>query len=158
MKKAAIRNRRLWEPGAVLKLVALLCVIGLAVNGQDNPRRTKIRFEVDGKPALAKEIEFYDEVGHLLARRGVTDGFFEAPALEPSDKVDVHIVLGGRTLVFQEIYGTKFECEWTVGIDTPPFSSERAWTIPKNTKPKEIWFIKFDSREGDGTVVAVFVK
>jgi hypothetical protein len=146
------------------RVAVLVCAIYFACSfypqaAAQEKRRTKIRFEMDGKPTVAaKEIEFYDGSRRLLSRSPVKNGSFEMPSIRPLEKVDVHIKLKGRTLVFDEIYGTKFETDWTVGIDRRPFSDAISWTVPENMKPKEIWFIRFDPHDGDGTIVTVFVK
>jgi hypothetical protein len=127
-----------------------------AVAGYAQPRRIKIRFELDGKPkAGPRNIQFYGEDGRPIADQRISGGSFDAPTLGSSDRVDVHLRFAGRTLIFRGVFGTKFEGTWTVGIDRAPFDEENASSVASVSKPKELWFIKFDPLRGDGTRIVV---
>lgn len=56
-------------------------------------------------------------------------------------------------MIFDDVHGAKFEFDWTVGIERPPFTTYRYLVLQRPIKVKEAWFVEF----GDGTVETVFV-
>jgi hypothetical protein len=117
-----------------------------------------ITFDVDGKRVPGPSmIDFSSRGTGKTWRVPIKHGRFTAPDEVTSAPVDVSLRLAGRRLRFTGVYPAKFRCDWTVGIDTPPFDSENQLEEP-GVKAREFWYIAFEPHEGDGTRATVIVR
>lgn len=102
----------------------------------DKPFR--ITFQIDGRDIEPLRFE---------------NGFVVPRELAKASFVDVKIRFKAYDLDFPSVSIKKFEGEWVVGVDTPPFSAKFAKEelIRDKKRLRFIYYLQFEPTEGDGT-------
>ena len=81
------------------------------------------------------------------------NGFVVPPEISKFQFVDVRVRFKKYDFTLSEVSTNKFEGEWTVGIDSPPFTPE--FKAQQRFKGKKrlrlIYYLKCDPIKGDGT-------
>ena len=140
--------------------LALFPVLGLLICNthirSQSQSKVVVEFQLDGKRQPAPSfIEFIDADGTIRNESIVGDAFNVPRNLK--SPVTVRLRFLDRTLLFSEVYPSKFEGKWVIGIDEPPFDPENFSSRYRKEKLKELWYIGFEPSKGDGTRIVVAI-
>lgn len=115
-----------------------------------------LRFEVDGKEVKEDfKITLYAN-NQIIEPLRVEDGFIVPPEIRSCENVGVRFLSENYDLVFDQVYLSKFDTDWIVGVDNKPFDQE--YIEPKEArKLKLIYYLQFVPRRGDETRMVVKV-
>jgi hypothetical protein len=120
-----------------------------------------VKFEVDGKEVDQKFRVLLYVDNRVIGPTVVGKSFIVPPELKDQEKVNVRFLSGEYDLFFESVYLTKFNTDWVVGVDTPPFDNENITSEnpdPPGKTLSVIWYIDFVPKDkGDGTRVVVKV-
>jgi hypothetical protein len=105
-------------------LVLVICFAAGVAIAQDKKVKI-IRLEVDGKPVEAAfKVDIIDgETGKVLKAKTAGDGFI-LPAEVVGRTVGVLVKFKKYVATFFLVSPPRFEVDWIVGVDTPPFARE----------------------------------
>lgn len=138
----------------------MLFTIGLTLSSAQEPR-IQIAFEVNGKEIQCKRILHISFMNQKFSVQGDEESYFQIPTdLWNYDQVKVRFQCGKNQLDFGKIYTPKFRAKkWTIGIDKRPFDADLLRGLPLPVKKiRELHYIKFESDEGDGTLVVMPIR
>lgn len=123
-------------------------------------RVVKLKFEIDRKPFDCNcSLVLYDGYKEIIPKN-VGDGFEVPKEIEYYERIGVKFLCGRNRehkLDFGYIYRSKFQTDWVVGIDTKPFDSELLPTVLPEKEVGVIYYIRFESEKGDGTIISIEV-
>ena len=142
-----------------LALMVFVLTVLTSVNAQN--RCVAVKFEVDSKEADQpfKVLLYVDN--KVIEPTVAGKSFIVPPELKGQEKVNVRFLSGDYDLFFQSVYMSKFNTDWVVGIDNPPFDNENIASETPDPPGKTlsvIWYIEFVPKDrGDGTRVVVKV-
>lgn len=145
-----------------IKALALaVCVLALVGSVSAQSQCVRIKFEVDGKEVDQKFRVLLYVDNKVMEPTVVGKSFVVPPELKGQEKVNVRFLSGEYDLFFESVYLTKFNTDWVVGVDTPPFDNENIASEnpdPPGKTLSVIWYIDFVPKDkGDGTRVVVKV-
>jgi hypothetical protein len=142
-------------------LALVVCALAFVGSVSAQSQCVRIKFEVDGKQVDQKFRVLLSVDNKVIEPTVVGKSFIVPPELKDQEKVNVRFLSGQYDLSFESVYLTKFNTDWIVGIDTPPFDSENIASEnpdPPGKTLSVIWYIDFVPKDkGDGTRVVVKV-
>ncbi|GIU83223.1 MAG: hypothetical protein KatS3mg006_2287 [Pyrinomonadaceae bacterium] len=101
-----------------------------------------VRIEIDGKEVKKDYKVFFFSNGKWIEAKRTPTGFVIPNELRNEEYLTVLISFGKYKLKFSEIHISKFDQNWTVGIDKKPFSEE--FVKPEEAKTtKRVYYIQF---------------
>jgi len=118
--------------------------------------KVEVEFQLDGKRQRAPSSVDFVESNGTVQSESIVNGEFRVPGSLDSP-VAVRLRFLDRTLLFSQVYPSKFQGKWVVGIDKPPFDPENISARFQQEKPKELWFISFEPTLGEGTRIVVSI-
>jgi hypothetical protein len=131
-------------------MLALMCFTDLA-HPQSPSTRIK-RIEIDSKTIRPKyQVYFLSKNSWIKAMRTPT-GFLLPKQLKDEKSLTIQVVFGKYKLWFPEVNILAFQEDWTIGVDTPPFSED---LVPPDeaSKTKKVWYIKLQGDDIGRTIV-----
>src|SRR2546421_10839113 len=127
-------------------LALVVCVLALVVSVSAQSQCVSIKFEVDGKEVDQKfKVQLYVD-SKVIEPTVVGKSFIVPPELKEYEKVNVRFLSGKYDLYFESVYVTKFMTDWVVGVENPPFDSEKIASEnpdPPGKTLSVIWYIDF---------------
>ncbi len=126
-------------------LILVFCFASVVVSAQ--PKKVKIiRLEVDGKPVAATfRVEIIDgDKGKVIKAMTAEDGFI-LPAEVAGKNVGVIVKFKKYVASFFFVSPPRFDIEWIVGVDTPPFAPEYL----EDADPTDLQVIYYIRTEGE---------
>jgi len=143
----------------MIKIIKKLNVLGLFIvlfffceaNAQSISTKI-VRVEVDGKSTKKSYKVFFLSNGDWVESEKTATGFLIPGQLKAEQNLTILITFGKYRLEFSDIHISNFSVDWTVGVDTKPFSEE--FVKPEEAKTTELaYYIKFEGEPGRVFVV-----
>jgi hypothetical protein len=135
---------------AMKKIFILLLILfpGLFFEASAQSVSTNIlKIEIDGKTVTKDyKVKFLSDEKWIEAKRTST-GFVLPDDVKAQESVTFSISFGKHNLVFSDLHISNFSVDWTVGVDTKPYSEE--FVKPEEAKTtKSLYYIKFEGEPG----------
>ena len=143
----------------VARCIALAEPIGVA-EARQVKSQVHVRFELDGACEPPPQmIEVRRIAGDAIVSARVTHETFEVPDYAMVDDwLSVHFSFAGRSIEFP-VHKDRFHGLWTIGIDLPPFSPERAAMFEEGEEePLELWYIVFSAEGKESTAATILIR
>jgi hypothetical protein len=125
-------------------ILLLILISGLFFEARAQSTSTNIlKIEINGKKVEKDyKVTFLSDEKWIEAERTPT-GFVLPDEVKAQEWVTFSISFGKHNLVFSDLHISNFAVDWTVGIDTKPYSEE--FVRPEEAKTtKSLYYIKFE--------------
>ncbi len=136
--------------------ICFLLIFSLSLcsfNQKQNRFHLSVTFEIENKnECFSKDLTVYFQIGNEKIIPFLFLNGFVVPDFKNSKLIDVVFIYKGKKYLFSEVPISAFDQNWIFGIDNKPFKST---TKKNNKKAKEIFYLKFNPKDGDGTQIII---
>jgi len=114
-----------------------------------------VGIEIVGKRVVQSYKVFFQTKGKWVEAARTRTGFSIPSEMRTEEYLAILVTVGKYKLIFSEIHNSKFDQDWTIGIDRKPFSDEFVSSEEAETTTN-VYYIRFQGM-GLGTQLLIKV-